>query len=489
MTDTLSALDATFLEMEEQRDGLIMNLGGVMVFGPRPGGPPSVEQVTARVGERLGDLPRYRRRLDDDHAGRWGWPRWGAADSFDVGHHVSSASLPGPGGPAQLCDWIAGFSSRRLDRARPLWELVVLDGLEGGRWALAHKVHHALVDGLRCDDLGELALDPVPGPAAGVFTRAGDDGRTSELDDAPADDADALWRSLLARASEPLAAAARQGAGATAALRATLRPQETLARSRMLVELIFEEDVHGAPRTSLNVGVGPRRRYAYASCPLADLEAIGVALGGSIHDAALSACTAGLRRLLTARREALPEGGLRAMLPVTLRDAAASLSLGCRLGSLFVELPVAEAVTAVRHRRIVEAPRRLALDAGDAVTDTLVDLSALAPPIVHASLARLLYGTRLFNLTITDVLGPVVTRRAFGAPLCEVHPIVPLAAEHAVGIAVACHGGRATFGLSADGASMSDLDVLAEGIEAGIGDLLTCAGVPAHATSTIAKEL
>ena len=102
----------------------------------------------------------------------------------------------------------------------------------------------------------------------------------------------------------------------------------------------------------------------------------------------------------------------------------------------------------------------------------MIDLAGLAPPLVHATLARSLYATRLFNLTITNVPGPQIPLYAFGAQLREVHPVVPLAAEHSVGIAIFSYNGLVTFGVIADSESMPDIDVLAHGIEQGIDELV-----------------
>jgi WS/DGAT/MGAT family acyltransferase len=480
MTDTLTALDATFLELEERSAGAMMNVGGVMVFDPAPGGHPGPAQVASLLRSRLAALPRYRHRLSAEHPGPWVWPRWVDDDRFAVSDHVSNDRLPAPGGERELHRWIAQFASRQLERDRPLWELVVLEGLPGGRWALAHKVHHALIDGTGSVGVAELILDTEPA-ADGAHDAEHPDVDDGSLPDPAAywttaphrADSDALWRSLLPGAADPVVRAAETGAHAlSAALHATLRPQETLSRSRMLAELIFEDEVLGAPRTSLNVDIGAARRYGSVHVPAGELREIREQLGGSIHDAALAACTAGLRRLLIERAESLPDGGLRAMVPVTLRDAAERLTLGGHLGSLFVALPVAEPVAAVRHRLIVEQTlRRRAEGVGEAA-GTLIDLAALAPPLVHASLARLLYGTRLFNLTITGVIATSGPRYAFGAPLREVYPMMPLAAHHAVAIGITTHDEAVMFGITADGDSVPDLDVLLAGIAEGIADLL-----------------
>ena len=172
------------------------------------------------------------------------------------------------------------------------------------------------------------------------------------------------------------------------------------------------------------------------------------------------------------RDERLPRSGLRAMVPVDLRTAAARMTLGNRVGSLFVELPVAEPLALERHRLIVDRTRRLKQAGAGEASATFVDLAALAPPLVHASLARLLYGTRLFNLTITNVRGASSPRYALGARLQEIHPIVPLAPEHAVGVAVVSYRDTVVFGINADRATTPDLDILAAGMREGIDDLL-----------------
>jgi hypothetical protein len=119
MSDALSALDATFLELEEQDESALMSIGGVMVFDPLPdGGVPTCEEVCAGVAARLQQLPRYSQRLSSRRTGGFAWPRWVPDDRFEVRNHVRHVALPAPGGRAELCDWAADFYSHRLDRAR-----------------------------------------------------------------------------------------------------------------------------------------------------------------------------------------------------------------------------------------------------------------------------------------------------------------------------------------------------------------------------------
>ena len=113
-------------------------------------------------------------------------------------------------------------------------------------------------------------------------------------------------------------------------------------------------------------------------------------------------------------------------------------------------------------------------------TTAVIELAGLAPPVIHATMAQAIYATRLFNVTITNVPGPQQTLYALGAPMRDVYPLVPLAAEHAVGVAAASYDGTVFFGVVADRDSVPDLDVLLNALESAIEQLLSAArNVPA----------
>ncbi len=462
MSDTHTAHDATFLEVEQQDEGALMSIGGVSVFDPvLGGGAPTIEELCADLGTRLAQLPRYSQRLSSTRTGGFAWPRWTDDDRFQIRDHVAHVALPAPGGHEELCAWAADFYSHRLDRTRPLWEMALIEGLAEGRWAIAHKTHHCLVDGVGSVDVAYLLLDTEPNPPA------------RPLAPPPPLGNDSFLRSLVPGPPQPIADVAHAGARvAGAGVHAALHPREVLERSRSLVELIVRDELIGAPHTSLNVPIGSTRRFAVVNRPLSELKAIRNQLGGSINDAVLAACTTGLRLLLLERGEQLSPRGLRAMVPMNLRESSERLALGNRVSSLFVGLPVGEPAAHLRHRQIVAATERLKSSAAAMGAEAMLDLAALAPPVVHATLARSLYATRLFNVTITNVPGPQIPLYAFGAQLREVLPVVPLAAEHSVGIAIFSYNGLVTFGVIADSESTPDIDVLAHGIEEGIDELL-----------------
>ncbi len=209
---------------------------------------------------------------------------------------------------------------------------------------------------------------------------------------------------------------------------------------------------------------------------LADIREIKNALGGTVNDVVLAITASGLRELLLSRGEPLPAEGLRAMVPMNIRTASERLALGNKVSSLYVELPVEDPDPLARHRDTVTRSSRLKDDGRQAAgTSAMIGLTALAPPVLHATMAQALYAKRLFNLTITNVPGPQQTLYAFGARLVEIQPLVPLAAEHAIGVAVLSYDGAMCFGVVADPDAVPDLEVMLAGMRESAGALLACA--------------
>ncbi len=459
MIEHLSPLDAMFLELEQADEGAHMHIGALMVFEATPrGGPPTLDAVRRHLEARLGALPRYRQRLSSRRTGGLSWPTWEPVEGFHLADHLRRAQLPAPGGEREVTEWCADYWSHRLDRGRPLWEVILLTGLDGGRWALVTKTHHCLVDGVGSVDVGHLLLDAEPAPRR--RRPAAPPAPVRAPDDAQDDEHAHRWLSpgLLAH-------------GARAGLDVARHPGDTVQRGLAIAELLVRDELIAAPHTSLNDPIGTDRRFAVVRMPLATLKGIARALGGTVNDVVLALCTGGLRRLLLARGEALPAQGLRGQVPVNIRLPEERLELGNRLTSLFVRLPVSEEDALGRYRRAVQEAESLKHGDQALGSRALVDLTSLAPPVLHTVLARSLFDVRLFNLTITNVPGPQQTLYAFGAPMVEVLPLVPLFARHAVGIAVVSYDGGVVFGINADRDAMPDLAVLASGIRAELADL------------------
>ncbi|MGZ4200465.1 MAG: WS/DGAT/MGAT family O-acyltransferase [Thermoleophilaceae bacterium] len=456
MAEHLTPLDATFLELEQSDETAHMHIGGLLVFDPLPDGSvPTFEDGLRHYKQRIGVLPRYRERLSVPHTGGLSWPTWVPDDNFDIRNHVHRAALPAPGGEQELLDWLGDYWSHRLDRKRPLWDAVMLEGLEGGRWAICTKTHHCLVDGVGSLDVGHVLMDtapdadeiPVPHSSRHV-PEAGPDGLLT-------------IPSLFVR-------------GAVTGFELATHPRrlrKLFERGAALAELVIKDELIAAPKSSLNRPIGIERRFAVVRASLEDVKAVKDELGGTVNDVVLATVSGGLRRLLVERGDELPSQGLRAMVPMNIRSAGDKLALGNRITSLFVHLPVAEADALERYRLAKGNADGLKGGSQALGGSTLIDVAGVAPPAIHTFIARSLFASRLFNVTVTNVPGPQIPLYAMGARLHEIYPLVPIAAEHAVGIAVISYGGRLTFGVNADRDTVPDVDALVKGMEESFAEL------------------
>jgi diacylglycerol O-acyltransferase len=450
-------LDTMFLELEQFDEAAHMHIGAALIFDPLPGGgTPGMAVFRDYLRGRVGMLARFAQQLSAPNAGPLTWLTWEPAKAFDPDAHVHHSTLPAPGGEAELHEWLGEFWSHRLDRRRPLWEMTLLDGLERGRWALATKMHHCLVDGVGSLDIADVLLDTsaqAPPPHSQPLPEAEEDlaghgdGR--------------FWFSpgLVLR-------------GARAGVGAALHPRESFDHARAAVELVVREEVIGAPQSSLNGPMSGTRCFATVRLDLAEVKATKTRLGGTVNDVVLTVCSGGLRQLLLSRGDKLPESGLRAQVPVNIRSEDQEHALGNELTSLFVELPVSERDPIARYRRVVERAAQLKAGSQRAGGKTIVELADMGPPLAGALLAWSMFGsTRMFNLTITNVPGPQQRLYSLGAPLVEVLPLVPLFAGHTIGIAVLTYAGQMVFGLNADRMAAPDVAVLAEGITRAFSEL------------------
>jgi diacylglycerol O-acyltransferase / wax synthase len=475
MGDHLTALDATFLELEQLDRSAHMHIGGVMVFEPQEGGgAPPLEAIRDEFVARLPDLPRWTQRLSRPHTGGLHWPTWEDDPSFAITKHVFRAEIPAPRGEHELLDWAADYYSQRLDRTRPLWEVVVSD-LADGRWAMTTKTHHCMVDGVGSVDIAQRILDTQRNhehPTTTSLNGASDEDERPE----PGNGVVGLAKDIGGAGIELTRAGLRAARGALRlGVDTAAHPghaADALTGARAMIELLVRDELIAAPQTSLNRPIGTGRRLGVIEVPLADLKDVKRGLGGTVNDVVLAVATCGIRRLLVHRGEEPPARGMRAMVPVNIRTAGDRLAAGNVITSLFVHLPVAESDTRACYARQMEDAEALKSGTQAKGSSGLIELTGMAPPILHSLLARSLYATRLFNVTITNVPGPQQPLYAFGSRMLKAWPLVPLAAEHALGIAVFSYDGTMFFCLNADRDSVPDLDVAVAGIEEAIRELV-----------------
>lgn len=293
-------------------------------------------------------------------------------------------ALPAPGNDRQLAEQVARLQARPLDRGRPLWEMDLIQGLPGGRLAVLTKVHHAAVDGVSGGELLSVLLDPDP--TGGTVDPAAE----TRHGEAVPGQAGMLLRGLFGVARQPmraLAAAPRAlphldqvptlrmvpGIGQLAAASARV------SRARGSDGGVLERTMLRAPRTHFNRRIGPHRRFAFASLPLADVKAIKNALGVTVNDV-IMALTAGARRWWLAERDDLPAQPLLAMIPVSVRTPEQAGTFGNRVSQMIVPLPTDEPHARQRVARINDVVRS-AKDRHHATPATLMqDANHFIPP-------------------------------------------------------------------------------------------------------------
>jgi WS/DGAT/MGAT family acyltransferase len=460
--DRLTPLDATFLELEEADETAHMHIGALMVFEARPGLPPTLKRARRFLEKCLTALPRYRCRLSEPHTGGLRWPAWELDPDFDISAHIEQVELPAPGGRAELLDWAAEFWSQRLDRSRPLWEARLVTGLADGRWAVATKTHHALVDGVGAVDVTHVLLDTTRRPRRRP---------------------DALLEPVSSSQRGPLDLVTGAAHAGLYAARHPGRLRDAFLQAKSMADVVLHDEIVAAPRCSLNAPLSPHRQFQVVSADLAELKRVKEALGGTVNDVILAAVAGGLRALLVERGDDVPAPGLRAMVPVNVRTAAERFGLGNKVSTLFVHLPVMEPDAGHRYLLVREETTAAKRGGQAGGAGELLSIGGLAPPILHSLFTRSALASRLFNVTVTNVPGPQVPLYAFGARMEEVWPLVPLAAEHSLGVAATSYDGTVFFGLNADQRA-TDVATLARGIEASIAELVELAAT-GHALAAL----
>jgi WS/DGAT/MGAT family acyltransferase len=239
-----------------------------------------------------------------------------------------------------------------------------------------------------------------------------------------------------------------------------------------------------APRSPLNVRIGPHRRFAWVDADLAVFKAIKTALGGTVNDVVLAVVAGALRTHLERHGHDVAGLQLKAMVPVSVRADAERGALGNRVTAVYAPLPVGVADPIGRFRAVHEATRDLKASGQAVGAERIAALTAFASPTVLSQAARLQGRQRLFNLTVTNVPGPQFPLYLLGRRLRELYPLVPLAENTALGVAIMSYDGGIDFGLVGDYDALPDLDALAEALEAAISELADAAGVGAEVART-----
>ncbi|MGH0028513.1 MAG: wax ester/triacylglycerol synthase family O-acyltransferase [Myxococcota bacterium] len=442
--DRLSAQDASFLWIESESSP--MHIGSVCVYeaGPLRNGDGGVDIDRQRraVEAVLHWIPRYRQKI------AWtpleGWPVWVDDRHFALGYHIRHLSLPRPGTVAQLKEIVSRILARPLDRARPLGEMWVIEGLENGeQFAVVSKIHHCMVDGAAGADLTQILMSTsakheieeplpyLPRPAPGPF----------EL----------LTGSLRDRFELGLDALRRAGDGSDdwASL-----GREIEHRARALVDLAGFA-LKPASETPLNGDLGPHRLFEWSTMPLDVVLDLRRQLGCTVNDIVLATVTGAVRRYLFRRRLDPAKLDFRVAAPVSTRSEGDARGRGNHVSTWIVPLPLAEADPMKQLAAVRDRTAGLKRDGAASGADTLMKIAEWLPPAVVGAGAQLARGPA--NLIVTNVPGPQFPLYSAGAPLLGLYPVVPIIPGIGLGIALFSYDGRLCWGSNADDELVPDL--------------------------------
>jgi WS/DGAT/MGAT family acyltransferase len=464
----LSGIDASFLHMETAATyGHVASLN-IYDVENAPGGA-GVEATKQTILERIDQLAPFRRRLVEVPLGL-DLPYWIEDPDFDIDFHVRHHAVPAPGTPQQLADVASRIHARPLDRSRPLWELYVIEGVDGGtKIAQLTKVHHATIDGASGALMLAAILDTEPDvhptgePAAWTPDRVPTD---QEL----------LQRTLLQYARNPerfirlSVRALRELSTSTgsAGLRAMADliaqpipgPVGDVVRRRLRGSPNEVDDPPAlpptaAPRTPWNASITPHRRLSYTTIPLEDAKKVRRAAGCTFNDVVMALCSGTLRRYLI-EHGCLPPESLIAAVPVSVRTGDETDMYQNRVSMLLADLATNEPDPLARLQRVQQSMTKAKTQFAAIPADALQDFAQFAPPAIAARAMRMYSRLRIadrtappFNLIISNVPGPAVPLYSAGARLEHFYPISALADGQGLNMTVQSYNGNLDFGFVA----------------------------------------
>lgn len=457
----VSGIDAAFLYGETPT--WHMHVSAVLLLDPSeiPGGW-SFERFRERLGRRLPDAPQFRWRLVEVPFGLDA-PIFVDDPDFDIDDHLHRIGVPAPGGREQLGNLVGDLVSQKIDRRRPLWEMWVIEGLEGGRLALLAKVHHSIVDGISGSELASVLFDveadpPLPEP------------RDEPKPPPVPDGTELLARSALSLASIPArlvrfaGQAARQGITALDYQRRSSAPP-----------VPFQ-----APRCRLNGTLTPHRRFAYAEVSLPAVKDVKTAFDVKLNDVVLAICAGALRRYLL-EHDDLPASPLIAQVPVSLRTEG-DTAVGTKVGAMFASLATNVDDPALRLISIFESTRGAKEMQQALAVDRIMGMTDTTPPGLINLAARMYTSAHLdqrtppiMNLIISNVPGPPFPLYVGGAKVEALFPMGPLLYGTGVNVTVFSYQDRIGIGFMTCRDLVPDVWVLAAGVAPSIEELSVAA--------------
>ena len=487
----LSGIDVSFLNMETST--VFGHVSSLNIYDPStaPGGA-GLEVTKNIILEKLDQLAPFRRRLAEVPLGL-DLPYWVEDANFDIDFHVRHHAVAPPGTNEQLAEAVSRIVSRPLDRSRPLWELYVIEGLEGGRIAQLTKVHHATIDGASGALMLALLLDPDPDvrptgiPASWDSEAMPTDAELLQITMAEyVRRPEKLLRQNLRMIRELAAASGNGGLRALTDLIAQPLPGRLgdLMRTRLRSDYGKEVDdppslpPTQAPRTPFNRPITAHRRLSFTTIPLDSAKEIRRAYGCTFNDVVMALCAGTLRRYLI-KHDALPDEPLIAMVPVSIRAGDEGDTYQNRVSGLLASLATDEE-DPVERLRVIQKSMNAAKGSFSAIpAETLQDFVQFAPPAVAARAMRMYSRLRIadrmnppFNLIISNVPGPAYPLYSAGARLEHFYPVSAIADGQGLNMTVQSYNGNLDFGFIACWELVPDVWTLTDYLHESMQELL-----------------
>ena len=398
----------------------------------------TLDDLRRLIASRISRVPRFRQRVKSKPFGLVR-AEWVPVAHLDLTRHLFHHRLPAPGRRSQLAAMCARIQEDLLPRDRPLWQMHLIDGLEGHRQALVMKMHHAITDGIGGMELAEILLEGSPGRGSARTTR----------------------RPLLARPS-PSANSWLEGLAGIAF---------TIASGPI------------AEASPFNGRVGGRRVFAMATLPMDRIRRVKQQLGVSIDDVLVASVSGGLHSYFERHGLVAPDA-MKAMVPASTRLTSKRAQCGNYVTSVFVDLPLDSIDLAACARRVAVSKALLRTVHAGLGMSMLIGGAGLLPAPLHDALVRFAGGLPVANLVLSDVPGPDEPRSWLGRRIEACYPMLPLPGAVGVSIAAISMGGTMGVGVIADPNLLPHPDRLARAIEHALNSFEPAlpAALPRHPT-------